>query len=258
MTAATDRPPVPAASTVVGGVACVASPHPPNPFSTRFVRPGAIPYRFSGSLQHEVSDRYGAESMPERLVRQLARRGVGLIVGPHGSGKSTLLQTLRPVLQQRYPAVGWVRLTAAVSLPPWSRLRRCLTDADVIGKKRRGLRPGGLLVVDGLEQLHAAGRFRLRASLRGAGCDLLATSHRPLAGYATLFRTRITAAIVRELTESLVATASPAVQAAVGRSLQRLDAGRIDNLRDYWFELYDVVETTIAVRGASCSRPGRW
>lgn len=189
-------------------------------------------------------------------MRQLACRGTGLIVGPHGSGKSTLLQTLRPVLQQRYSAVDWVRLTAPVSLPPWSRLRRRVSNAGAIGERLRDLPPGGLLVVDGLEQLHAAGRCWLRASLRGSGCDLLATSHRPLAGYATLFRTRITAPIVRELTESLVSTASPAVQAAVGRSLRRRDADCIDNLRDYWFDLYDVVETTTGVPVGSRSQPG--
>ena len=54
-----------------------------NPFSTRFVRPGAVPYLFAPGQS------------ADGLVRRLAGFGWrGQIIGPHGSGKSTLLAAL--------------------------------------------------------------------------------------------------------------------------------------------------------------------
>ena len=59
-----------------------------NPFSTRFVEPGAIAYRFPNA------DGLAA------LVRRLDETGGwGQLVGPHGSGKSTLLASLLPALR---------------------------------------------------------------------------------------------------------------------------------------------------------------
>ncbi len=66
-----------------------------NPFATRHVRPGAIPYRFApGSA---------AEGVVERLA---AADWQGQIIGPHGSGKSTLLATLLPAIESagRHPS----------------------------------------------------------------------------------------------------------------------------------------------------------
>src|SRR5258707_1037455 len=59
-----------------------------NPFSTRFVRPGAIPYQFP--------ERVTADSLVEQLRSQNCR---GAIIGPHGTGKSTLLATLIPAIE---------------------------------------------------------------------------------------------------------------------------------------------------------------
>ena len=59
-----------------------------NPFATRFVRPGAIPYRFANGLV----------GRDRASLRQHDWRGE--IVGPHGSGKSTLVQTLIPPLKE--------------------------------------------------------------------------------------------------------------------------------------------------------------
>src|SRR5581483_12050635 len=54
-----------------------------NPFSTRFIQPGAIPFHFP------TPDGLAA------IVRRLeGAGGRGQIIGPHGSGKSTLLAAL--------------------------------------------------------------------------------------------------------------------------------------------------------------------
>ena len=82
-----------------------------NPFSTRFVRPGAISYLFEpGSSAADLIDRLAAH------------RWRGQIIGPHGCGKSTLLATLVDALarvhrnacvfslrdRQRRMPPGWV------------------------------------------------------------------------------------------------------------------------------------------------------
>lgn len=52
---------------------------PINPFSTTFIRPGAIPFLFPND--QTIQD----------VVRQLAATDWwGQIIGPHGTGKSTL------------------------------------------------------------------------------------------------------------------------------------------------------------------------
>src|SRR5205814_1339909 len=60
-----------------------------NPFSTRWIRPGAVPFLFSAGVS--------AEGLVEQLRLNNWR---GVIVGPHGSGKSTLLATLMPTIEQ--------------------------------------------------------------------------------------------------------------------------------------------------------------
>src|SRR5205809_770947 len=59
-----------------------------NPFATRFIRPGAIPFLFL--------DGNSAAAIVERLK---ANNWRGQIMGEHGSGKSTLVATLVPVLK---------------------------------------------------------------------------------------------------------------------------------------------------------------
>jgi len=63
-----------------------------NPFATRFVRPGSVPFLFA----HQET--------VEQLVDRLGKaRWYGQIVGPHGSGKSTLLASMLPGLRAERP-----------------------------------------------------------------------------------------------------------------------------------------------------------
>ena len=70
-----------------------SDPSADNPFSTRYTRPGAIPFRFPPGTS--------ADGLVEQLRRQQWR---GAIVGPHGSGKSSLVAALVPPL--RLPAAA--------------------------------------------------------------------------------------------------------------------------------------------------------
>lgn len=59
-----------------------------NPFSTRFIRPGATTYRFpTGVSAHTLADQFFRQHL-----------GRAAIVGPHGSGKTSLLYALAPYL----------------------------------------------------------------------------------------------------------------------------------------------------------------
>jgi len=109
-----------------------------NPFSTRFVRPGAIGYLF-----HD--DQSAAD-----LVQRLRASGwQGQIVGPHGSGKSTLLAALTELLEQ----AG--RRAWRISLHDGQRA----LPADAMAEACRA--GTNLLIVDGYEQLLATMAARL-------------------------------------------------------------------------------------------------
>jgi nucleoside-triphosphatase THEP1 len=209
-----------------------------NPFCTRFVRPGAIPYRFD--TRDGESDCGDAS---EKLLEQLASRRFGLIVGEHGSGKSTLLQTLIPKLGDRFVEVRTIQTHA----PPSNRVvkrvaHRMRTSSAVMGEAKR-LARGGLLIVDGIEQMGIASRYRLVGLARSKRQFVLATSHRHLSPFASLFRTQTTADLITELTEMLLAESPSELSSAIERELSTRQLTTLENVRELWFELYDVVET---------------
>jgi hypothetical protein len=186
-----------------------------NPFSTRFVRPGAAPYLFPDGLSAET------------LAGRLADLGwTAQIVGPHGSGKSTLLQTLiarieaagrRPTLvtlhegERRLPQAAWE--TIAQGAP-------------------------ALLAVDGYEQLGRWTRERLRKSCRRRGTGLLVTTHEP-AGLPTLFFVSpsldTTRAVVRRL---LANSGCPITDDDIAHCFEKTGG----NVRETLFALYDLAE----------------
>jgi len=76
-----------------------------NPFSSRFVRPGSIAYRFSGD--------WDEATVGGQLLQWSTRNFAASIVGPHGTGKSTLLHTLAPYLATAGYELLWFRLSQA-------------------------------------------------------------------------------------------------------------------------------------------------
>lgn len=136
-----------------------------NPFSTRFVRPGALPYLFPPGQS------------AESLLSGLAETGWrGQIVGPHGSGKSTLLAALAEPLARRG------RRAWSVSLRDGARRM----PADWISSVTAA--EASLIVIDGYEQLGAWSRFVVKRTCRRRGWGLLVTAHQD-AGFPTLVAT---------------------------------------------------------------------
>jgi hypothetical protein len=190
-----------------------------NPFSVRFVEPGAIPYRLLGGADLVVL-----------AARFRAAGGRGGLVGPHGSGKSTLLASLLPLLTDW--AVRRVRLsTTGRTLPP---------DLWPLA----GPRP--LLVIDGFEQLGWFTRRRVVRGCRAAGAGLLVTTHRP-AGLPTLYRTDVTPETLAWVLDRVVPPADRGLLDGFDPAA-RLRAHR-GSLRDVLFELYDRWELVRNPRG---------
>jgi hypothetical protein len=210
-----------------------------NPFATRFIRPGALPFLFppdlpapdrlargidAGPADQPLPDA-GAGRLEDLLVRWRSAGRVGQIVGPHGSGKSTLLAALTQALVRAGLRVE--SHTLRPGEPGWPRLRRAARRWD----------RQTAVAVDGLEQLSWHRRWHLRQVCRRRGCGLLATTHRPL-GWPLLWETRVTP----ELARAIVARLAPGYALPDGDRLEQLLADQAGNMRETLFALYDLYQ----------------
>lgn len=219
-----------------------------NPFCTRFVRPGAMTFRF-----HE--SRWGDESDESSLlVDRLIAQRFGLVIGPHGSGKSTLLRTLTPVLRDRFPAVVEVQTHSCSGSQLHQQLRHYRHNASAVLRQQSRLQPEGLLIVDGMEQIDFLHRARVLRIAKRNRQFVLGTSHRPMRPFAPIFETSLTATLVDRLTGSLLANAPEPVRERVFAELQNRDLTGLSNLRELWFALYDIAAE---VSGNEASPPHR-
>ena len=186
-----------------------------NPFCTRRVRPGALPFIFPPGENAET------------LVRRLRENGWwGEIVGEHGAGKSALLAALVPAIHRAGRKTLLVELHDAQ--------RRLPLDLD--GQYR--LNPFDLLIVDGYEQLGRWNRFRLKRLCRRRGWGLLVAVHASV-GIPKIYRVVATGELAAEIVDRLMAGQSPPFDAA---ELAGCFARHRGNLRETLFDLYDLYE----------------
>ncbi|MCC6124929.1 MAG: hypothetical protein IT426_08205 [Pirellulales bacterium] len=186
-----------------------------NPFCTRRIRPGALPYLFPPGMSWEI--------IFERLQNAA---GWGEIIGPHGSGKSTLLAGLIPRLE----AEGW--RVQRIDLHDGER--RLPVDLRKIPATETPF----LLVVDGYEQLGGLNRFRLRRHCRRRGWGLIVTAHRP-AGLPKLFDCTPSVELARQIVQTLLADGERLFSPAEISGCYARSKG---NLREMLFGLYDLFE----------------
>jgi len=197
------------------------SQSPSNPFSSRNVRPGAIPFLFAAD-----------ESLAQLAGRLQTARWWGEIVGPHGSGKSALLASLTPQLA----AAG--RRSLHISLHDGQRnLRAFADDLSTIDRQ-------SVVIVDGYEQLSWLSRWRLKRLCRQKDCGLLVTSHTPV-GLPRLYTMQPTLETAVRIVAGLVDLQRGPIQRA---DVERLLALRAGNLREVLFDLYDLYEERRAPR----------
>jgi hypothetical protein len=190
-----------------------------NPFSSRFVRPGAAAYLFS--------DATTATSLVDRLRRL---DWWAQIVGPHGSGKSTLLASLEPLLQRAPRRVVSFTLHDGQRQLPRQDPLPAAWDAHT------------QVVVDGYEQLGWLSRYRLKIACRKRRAGLLVTAHRDV-GLPLLLQTKVTLDTAWQLVGDLLSRAAESAAARITRgdvadSLSRHGS----NMREILFDLYDLYE----------------
>ena len=136
-----------------------------NPFSTKFVRPGAIEFYASSGLDlNSIAD-------------ELMRHKIGQIVGPHGCGKTTLTHGLESLL--------------GVSGQPFTTIRRITVRSknDLTTShcdQDSAISHGELLIVDGFKRLPWLHRRMLIANAKRSKTGLLITTHQRVRGIEVL------------------------------------------------------------------------
>ena len=189
-----------------------------NPFSTRFVRPGAIEYLFPEGWS------------AERIIVALSANGWrGSIVGPHGSGKSSLLATLIPLLKQRGV------LPYLISLHDKQRWLPHVGEPLRDSQSRLGEPRLRVLVIDGYEQLNRLSRWLVPFRCRNRGWGLLVTAHQNVS-LPTIFETSTSLMTFEAIVAQLL---PPHVAILTSEDVAAAYANSAGNLRESLFHLYD-------------------
>jgi hypothetical protein len=188
---------------------------PENPFCTRRIRPGAIPFLFPAGQDAET------------LVEQLRQNGWwGEIVGDHGSGKSALLATLIPAVER----VG--QRVTLIELHDGQRRLPLRLDGG------RRLRTRQIMVIDGYEQLSRCRRWLLKRLCRRRGWGLVVTAHASV-GLPPLWQTATTPELAQRIVDQLTAGQTPPLAPS---ELAECLARHHGDLRETLFHLYDRYE----------------
>jgi hypothetical protein len=186
-----------------------------NPFCTRRIRPGALPYLFPSEMNWDLI-----------LGRLEDAGGWGEIVGPHGSGKSTLLAGLIPLLESE----GWQ--VHRIDLHDGER--RLPVDLRQIAETGKRL----MLIVDGYEQLSVLSRFQLKRYCRRRGWGLIVTAHQSV-GLPELFSTAVSLEQAKWVVGEILKDSEYSISA---EELEESYTRCRGNLREMLFGLYDLFE----------------
>lgn len=192
---------------------------PENPFCSRRVRPGAIPFLFPVGQS--------AAALVERLRASDWR---GQIIGPHGSGKSSLLAALAPAIKERGRCVVLVELHDGQ--------RRLPRDFPPSAGFDWATEVPTQIVVDGYEQLGRASRLWLGRFCRRRRCGLLVTAHADV-GLPELYRITPDLSLAARVLDYLQRGYPPH---ATAEDLAERFARHGGNLREVLFDLYDVYQ----------------
>ncbi len=199
-----------------------------NPFSARFVRPGAIPYIFP--------EGHSPESV-FALFRGHHRRGA--VVGPHGVGKSALLTALGKYLADRKEPCLHMELDNG---------QRSLTAEN---RSRMESLWEGTVLMDGYEQLNSWSRYQVRRLCKRRQVGLLVTAHSAVE-LPAIFKPEPSCDLAWKIVEYLLQQGEPLI------TREDVDACFLrhqGNLREMLFELYDLYEIRLHPPVRSRTRP---
>lgn len=225
-----------------------------NPFATRFVAPGRVPWLADGDPALSL----------ERLLQRLANLNFRAeVVGPHGSGKSTLLQHLAKELGgicNRLAPSGQAVAESRHGRLVWVQLRGRRSARQTLRMTQAYWRPSRILVVDGFEQLGWLDRCWLLHASRSRLQGLLVARHRR-GVLPTLCRTAVSATMASQIVQRLVQADSVQrpwlMQLADRKQLEDRLRRQSGNLREVLMELFDevqLVETRTATQASvSCT-----
>lgn len=196
-----------------------------NPFSTRWTRPGALPYLLPEG-----------ETWKGMLERLSVAGWRGQVVGPHGSGKSTLLASLRRELTDRGVQSELVMLRNGGRAEPG--LWRTICRRPLVPSPGSPHAPSVVLLLDGAEQLSRPARLLLSAACRLRRWGLVVTTHCDL-GWPVLAWTVPSVAMAERIVDQLqTGRTSRVTPAQTAASFARHQG----DLREMLFTLYELHE----------------
>lgn len=190
-----------------------------NPFASRFVTPGAIPYFFNN-----------AETSHQIINRGNDLHWVGQIVGPHGSGKTTLARHLGGQLQQRFHEINFLIVRGIGEIKTCHRIENGSSSVATTPDWNQNKKT--LYVIDGVERLSWLQRKLIVADCRRKQIGLIVTTHRRLIGLPELYKTSFDKSRFIKVLHHL----------GTERYADHYDRLRSDfgeNCREMLFELYD-------------------
>ena len=213
---------------------------PANPFSTAFISPNRVKFRFSsgpsGANPSSINNHL------EGLLAKLKGTRRATIVGPHGTGKSTLLHTFLPKLQQTFPKVAFHHLNNDPSIGFLKRWKERSRANKRIMADFAELPEEGLIIIDGWEQLGNIARWRISSAAVSKKISLLTTCHHRPAGWTIIYETTTSTELVRSLAKDLLKDSPYKVQKLIDTQLKARRLNAKTNVRNLWFEMYDVVQ----------------
>ena len=166
----------------------------------------------------------------ERFLKLPSKRGI--IIGPHGSGKSTLVASF---------------VTQLPSIVPNSKIHplRFSTDKSATASLNMTVEewtPHSIAILDGYEQLRFWSRLRVEWIARARSISILATAHRPVRGFETIWKTAVNESSSQWVVEQLLLRSglpNGANELLQSDAWSRSRAKHGQNLRESLFDMYD-------------------